>query len=198
MTRALLVGILVGGRATRMGGAPKGLLAAPDTGEGLAARLVRLCRVAIPAAEIVLAGDASSYGALGLTALADDPEGQGPLGALHALLVRAEETERDVVALACDLPYVTSDLVEYLARHAPDARAVAPRIGGLWQPLFARYDASSCRSLAGGLLSADRRALRGVIELLGDRAVELPLTNDQARLLDDWDAPADVRAGGQP
>ncbi|HEX7671541.1 MAG TPA: NTP transferase domain-containing protein [Polyangiaceae bacterium] len=194
MTRSLVVGILVGGRATRMGGAAKGLLAAPDTGEGLVPRLVRICRSSIPEAEIVLAGEAPRYAALGLEAIADDPAGQGPLGALHALLVRAEATNRDVIALACDLPYVTSELVGRLAAYAPDAAAVAPRTEGLWQPLFARYDAPACRSLATDLLSADRRALRGVLERLGDRAVELPLTREEAGLLDDWDAPTDVRA----
>jgi molybdopterin-guanine dinucleotide biosynthesis protein A len=193
MTRPLLVGILVGGQATRMGGAAKGLLAAPDTGEALAARLVRICRAAIPRAELVLGGDAPAYATLGLQMVADDPAGQGPLGALHALLGRAERTNRDVIALACDLPYVTTELVGRLATHAPDAPAVAARAGGLWQPLFARYDAALCRPLSKDLLSADRRALRGVLELLGERAVELPVAADETRLLDDWDAPADVR-----
>jgi molybdopterin-guanine dinucleotide biosynthesis protein A len=177
-----------------MGGAPKGLLAAPDTGEGLAERLVRLCRTAIPTSEVVLVGDASSYGALGLVALADDPEGRGPLGGLHALLAEGVMTERDVIALACDLPYVTSSLVAHLATYGPHAEAVAPRIGGFWQPLFARYDAAMCRPIASRLLDSQRRALHGVLDALGDRALVLPLQDEELGLLDDWDAPGDMRA----
>jgi choline dehydrogenase len=39
-----VLGVFVGGRSTRMGGHPKGLLAAPDTGEALVVRAVRLAR----------------------------------------------------------------------------------------------------------------------------------------------------------
>jgi molybdopterin-guanine dinucleotide biosynthesis protein A len=177
-----------------MGGAPKGLLAAPDTGEGLAERLVRLCRTAIPTSEVVLVGDAARYGALGLLALADDPGGRGPLGGLHALLTEGVQTERDVIALACDLPYMTTQLVTHLGMYEPHAQAVAPRIGGFWQPLFARYDAALCRPIAARLLDSERRALHDVLDALGDRALVLPLQDDELGLLDDWDAPGDIRA----
>jgi molybdopterin-guanine dinucleotide biosynthesis protein A len=193
MTRSLLVGLFVGGRATRMGGTPKGLLAAPDTGEELAARLVRIARETIPGADIVLVGEATNYAALELPTIADDPIGQGPLGGLHALLAEGVSRERDVIALACDLPYVTGDLLARLATHAPGAHAVAPRTTDLWQPLFARYDAARCRPIATSLLDGGRRALHGVLDALRTDAVALPLREEDARLLDDWDAPEDVR-----
>jgi molybdopterin-guanine dinucleotide biosynthesis protein A len=193
MTRSLLVGLFVGGRSTRMGGAPKGLLRAPDTGEGLAARLVTITRQTIPEADIVLVGDASNYAVLGLPAILDVPIGQGPLGGLHALLTEGVSRERDVVALACDLPYVTGGLLARLATHAPGSKAVAPRTTDVWQPLFARYDATWCRPIATSLLERERRALHGVLDALGTEAVELPLHEEDARLLDDWDAPGDIR-----
>lgn len=192
MTRSLLVGIFVGGRGIRMGGVPKGLLAAPDTGEALAVRLVRIVRQTIAGADIVLVGDSSHYAALELPALTDDPIGRGPLGGLHALLAEGVSRGRDVIALACDLPHVTNDLLARMATHAPGAHAVAPRIAEVWQPLFARYGAARCRPIATSLIGQGRGALHAVLDTLGAEAAELPLHETDARLLDDWDAPGDV------
>jgi molybdopterin-guanine dinucleotide biosynthesis protein A len=193
VTSPLLVGVMVGGRGTRMGGVPKGLLAAPNTGEGLAARLVRLCRVAVPAAEIVLVGDATAYGALGLRALGDEPAGTGPLGGLTALLREGRRLHGAALVLAADLPYVTTDLVARVVAHAPDAAAVAPRPGGFWQPLFARYAPEHCLPHAERLLTGSRWAAHGILDALGEGARILPLGEAEARLLDDWDCPDDVR-----
>jgi molybdopterin-guanine dinucleotide biosynthesis protein A len=189
----LLVGIFVGGRATRMGGIAKGMLAAPDTGEPLAARLARLCREWIAPREIVLVGDGSAYGSLRLRALADDPRCAGPLGGLVALLDAGVREDADTVALATDLPFVTPDLLRRLATHPPAEAAVAPKIDGFWQPLFARYPSEAALEVAARGCAGGSRALHRVLGALGDRAVELPLSPDEARLLDDWDSPDAIR-----
>jgi molybdopterin-guanine dinucleotide biosynthesis protein A len=191
--KKLLIGLLVGGKATRLGGLAKGLLPAPDTGEPLVARLVRLCRDGAAGADIVLVGEAGPYGVLGLPALADDPPGIGPLGALAALLADASARGTDALAVACDLPYMTRSLVTSIRLHAPDAPAVAPRPGGTWQPLFARYAAGECLPIARALVREGRLAARGILEALGERAVALPLEEAETAMLDDWDAPEDLR-----
>src|SRR5262245_57454884 len=141
----LLVGVFVGGRAVRLGGAAKGLLRAPGTNEPLVSRLARVTREAIPDSEFVLVGDAHDYAELGYASIADEPRGVGPLGALIALLSHAEQRGRDAIALAADLPFVSRELVTRLAEHSPESAAVAPLVDGIWHPLFARYE--SGRSL---------------------------------------------------
>ena len=187
-----LVGLMVGGRATRFGGVAKGMLAAPDTGEPLALRLARICREALGDAEVVLVGSTPAYGALALPFLDDSPPGVGPLGGLSALLAEAQRRRSDAIAVAADLPYVTAPLVTKLHSYESDAAAIAPRPGGVWQPLFARYSPGECIPVLRAALDARRFAARAVLEGLGPRATELPLDAAEAAQLDDWDEPGDM------
>jgi molybdopterin-guanine dinucleotide biosynthesis protein A len=190
----MLIGIFVGGRGTRMGGAVKGLLRAPDTGEPLVARLSRVALEAVPGGRVVLVGDAEPFAALGLPILADDPPGVGPLGGLAALLREGQADAESVIALAADLPRVTTLLVARLSTHAPAKLAVAPRFDGIWNPLFGRY-AASCAPLASELLQRGRRSLKSLLETLGSDAEPLPVSASEAAALDDWDTPEDVTRG---
>jgi molybdopterin-guanine dinucleotide biosynthesis protein A len=187
-----LVGIFVGGKATRFGGVAKGMLPAPDSGEPIVARLARLCRDTVDA-DVVLVGRGAAYDGLGLSTLDDAPVGVGPLGGLSALLAEATRRKTSAIALAGDLPYVTSSMVARVAAFAPRAPAVAPRQSGVWQPLFARYDPVTCTPLIGAAIAERSFRARAVLEKLGDRAIELPLDATEAALLKDWDRPEDVK-----
>lgn len=189
---APLVGIFVGGRGRRMGGLAKGLLSVPRSAETLLERLLRICGEALGPHPSVLVGEAASYAGFGLEILEDTPAGVGPLGGLCALLDAGNRRSRPVIALACDMPFVTSALLTRVAAHAPGAAVVAPRPDGIWQPLAARYAPelalpAACEALANG-----EHALYRVIERLGARAVELPLEPADLLLLRDWDEPADI------
>jgi molybdopterin-guanine dinucleotide biosynthesis protein A len=189
-----LVGIFVGGRARRMGGVAKGLLAAPGSTETLIERLLRMSHQALGAHEAALVGRAPAYAGLGLPFLEDSPPGVGPLGGLCALLETAAERRTSaVIALACDLPHVSARLIEQLGSHAPTAAAVAPRPDGIWQPLLARYDPERALQAARAALEAGERALYCVLDRLGTDAVELPLAAGEVDLLRDWDEPSDLR-----
>lgn len=184
-----LAGIFVGGAARRMGGAPKGLLLAPDTGEALVAQAARCCLET--GLTPVLVGRAEAYRAAlpTLDTLDDDPPGCGPLGGLHALLRHAGRGV--VLALACDLPYLTTDALRAL-RDAPDDRpVVAPRAGpdAPWEPLLARYDVASALPAVARALADGRHGLQALLRTLGVREAPLP-----ARCLTDWDSPADLAA----
>jgi molybdopterin-guanine dinucleotide biosynthesis protein A len=187
----MLIGIFVGGRGTRMGGAVKGLLPAPDTGEPLIKRLSRIALEAIPGGRVVLVGDAEPFAAFGFPVLDDDPPRVGPLGGLAALLREGQGDSGNVIALAADLPRVTTTLVIRLATHAPAKLAVAPRLEGIWNPLFARYS-GSCAPLALDLLKEGRRSLKSLLEALGTGAEPLPVSPDEKAALDDWDSPEDM------
>jgi molybdenum cofactor guanylyltransferase len=183
-----------------MGGRPKGWLLAPPSPEG--ARVSVLERTVALARErcddVVLVGRAEAYAAwrLGVgVGVIDDATGAratggGPLAGLVALLEYAAEGA--AIALACDMPYVTREMLARLATFAPDAAAVAPRDAGNWSPFFARYDAARVGGLARTKLEEGERSLRAVLDAVDTR--ELPLSPDELPALRDWDAPEDIDA----
>lgn len=176
-------GIFVGGRSTRMGGRPKGLLPHPDGGS-LVEHLARvLDRVG---AEVVLVGAHDAYAELPWPRLVDSPARVGPIGGLCSLLRRAEGGE--AVAVACDMPRVDEEDLQRLLASRGERLAAAPVRDGRWEPLCAVYDA---RALA----IAERRALEGALSLQG---LLRELNAAQVRLppdhLEDWDAPGDISA----
>lgn len=187
-----MVGVFVGGRGSRMGGAAKGLLELPD-GRRVLDRLIEEARAALPEADIVLVGAAEPYASFGLPALRDEPPGIGPLGGLAALLMHAQAAERDAcVALACDLPFVSRALILRLANELRDAIALAPRREGVWEPLLGRYMVSALPAVREAV-AANQRSLQKLFLRLGAGAAELPLEGHEARELFDWDTPEDLR-----
>jgi molybdenum cofactor guanylyltransferase len=191
----MLAGIFVGGLSRRMQGRPKGLLPSPDPGQSVIERLIGVVHE-LGAVDVVLVGDATPYATLGLPSVGDDPPGLGPIGGLIGLLECARlGPQRGVLALACDLPYVTAALLERLLLSDPHAAAVVPRADGVLQPLCARYVADECLPVARAAVVAGERALFRVVERLGARAVVLELSGVEANWLRDWDTPEDVRRG---
>ena len=171
-----------------MGGAAKGLLPLPN-GERLLDRLLAECHAALPDASIVLVGAAEAYAGFELASLADEPSGIGPLGGLAALLADAERAGvSSVLALACDLPFVSRALITRLANEAPQAHAVAPRRGTIWEPLCARY-ALSMLSDVRAAIANDQRSLQ---KLFLSEAHALVLSESEERELFDWDSPEDM------
>jgi molybdenum cofactor guanylyltransferase len=176
------VGVLVGGASSRMG-RTKALLDAPEGGT-LLARAIALAHAV--GAEPVIVGRRDDVPALA-TVIDDVRADRGPLAGLVSLFEHAGD--RQVVALACDMPFVTAPLLARLLA-APPALAIAPRRDGRWEPLFARYDAARALPLARGRLDADQCSLQGLLDAL--RATELLTTSAERALLADWDTPSDV------
>ncbi len=184
MTPAL-AGVLVGGAGKRMGGLAKGLL---RTANG--ATIVERWRGVLErrGLGVVLVGAADGYAHLGIEMLADEPAGIGPLGGLVALLRRAGG--RPVLAVACDMPFVSEGLVERLVASSPDAPILAPRRHGRWEPLFARYDPARVLALAVSRARSGKHSLQGLLD--ESAAVELRLARPEEGELHDWDAPSDI------
>jgi molybdopterin-guanine dinucleotide biosynthesis protein A len=185
MQRVTLLGVLAGGRGTRMGGRDKGALPAPDSGETLLARLVRLGRAA--GLQPVIVG---GQGVPGVPLLCDEPAGIGPIGGLCALLAHAGE--RAAIALACDLPYLSAELIAKLACAESSAAVLAARDrpSGKWQPLFARYDSPRVLPVLRGAIASGTRSFQSFLRELDVQ--ELALDASEHALLRDWDTPGDL------
>ena len=191
MASDIVFGILVGGRGTRMGGVQKALLPAPDgpAGDTLLARSVRLGRGL--GLEVVLSGQADlGAAAAGVPQIPDTTPPWGPLSGLAALFAYARG--RRVIALACDMPFVSAALLERLLTEAPDAVLLAPRDPqtGKWQPLFARYDSAALAPVLERALAAGERSFQALFARVA--VAEIALSAEEHALLRDWDTPADV------
>lgn len=175
-----------------MGGVSKALLPAPVTGEPLAARTLGLARALHLDAVLVGAVDDAALppSAAALPRLRDDPEGIGPLGGLAALLAHAGA--RPVIALACDMPYVSAALLDKLARTPCASAVLAARdpATGKWQPMFARYAPAETRPALAAALAASERSFQAL--LARTSCTELVLSPAEHAELRDWDSPADM------
>jgi molybdopterin-guanine dinucleotide biosynthesis protein A len=125
----------------------------------------------------------------------------GALGGLHAALA-ACRTEWAIV-VACDLPFVTTDLFHYLASLRDSDDAVVPlQSDGRPQPLSSLYRIEPCLQRATELIEAGKRRPLDLLELVNTRWVPFTeLTNlDRAEKFfvnintpDDYDAVSPVR-----
>ncbi len=167
-------------------GSAKGLLVID--GRPLLARLLDVCAAA--GFKPVLVGRRAEYANYTQwPVVPDSPAGIGPAGGLGALLDFASEP---VIAVACDMPFVTGDLLARLRDEAPAAAALAPQREGRWEPLCARYDAARVAPLLRARVARNQLGLQGLLQEAG--AQTLALRADEERALVDWDTPADVTA----
>ena len=158
--------ILAGGQSSRMG-VDKGLL--EIAGEPMIVRVARSVESVVGAPAMVV-GTPEKFRELGLRAIADDWPGCGPLGGI-ATALRASEADWNLI-VACDLPYLTREWLEYLLQRARDSaeEAVVPmnptpenKRGA--EPLCAVYHKGCEPTLRRALERGVRKVTDGLVEL---------------------------------
>lgn len=128
-----------------------------------------------------------------LPQVCDDPLHTGPLAGLVAGLERASTPW--IFAVACDMPFITSTVIEYLAQQRAECQAVVPMVSGYPQPLAAFYAASSLPRARDCLNGVGKHSLRELLGCLQVRYVnEAELLNADPALASffDLDTPQDV------
>lgn len=185
-----IVGVLVGGKSTRMG-TPKGLLAPTDgSAPTLVERTFQKVQEALPGTSAYLVGENPAYAGFPWPALVDAAPLSGPLGGIVALLELASERGASgAIVVACDLPHLSAGLIQRLAATDRFALCVCPWIDERHQPLFARYGQALLPTLRNAL-ARRKLALQPLLR-------EIPatiLTTDAAeqQQLLDWDTPEDL------
>ena len=188
--------LIAGGRATRMGGAPKGLLRVG--GEPIAARSIALFQRLFGRA-IVVANDPAPYAGLGASIVPDLLAGRGAPGGLHAALSAA--TTPWVFAAACDMPFLDPSAIAFLAARREGADAVLVRAAGRLEPLHAFWSAA-CLPTLEALLAEGEPSLRDLSRAVRARVVEEPewrTVDPELRSLENANTPADAaRLGLDP
>lgn len=117
----------------------------------------------------------------------------GPLAGLAASL--GQITTPWAFAVACDMPFVTPAMVEYLAQQRPGNQAVVPVVQGYPQPLAAFYASSCLDPIRVHLADGGKNSLRAILERLQVRYVEeaeLLKVDAALRSFFDLDTPQDV------
>jgi molybdopterin-guanine dinucleotide biosynthesis protein A len=158
--------LVAGGRATRMGGAPKGLLRVD--GEPIAARSLALFR-RVFGRTLVVANDPAPYAAFGAPIVPDLLPGRGAPGGLHAALTAAGTGW--VFAAGCDMPFLDAGPIAFLAERRAGAEAVLVRAHGRLEPLHAFWS-RACLPALERLLAAGEPSLRDLARAVDARIVE--------------------------
>jgi molybdopterin-guanine dinucleotide biosynthesis protein A len=152
--------VLAGGASTRMGRA-KALL--EIGGVPLLVRTVRLVESAAGRATVI--GNPDAYQFLGLRVIDDDWPGAGPLGGI-ATALRASSAPWNLV-VACDLPYLTREWLDYLVGRALTswADAVLPMNTRGAEPLCAAYHKRGEAAIRAALEQGVRKVTDGLKDL---------------------------------
>jgi molybdenum cofactor guanylyltransferase len=157
--------ILAGGASSRMG-RDKGLL--DFGGVPLILRTARLLEPLL--AEVTVVGAPDRYAKLGLRAIADNAQSQdglecGPLAGIAAAL--AATHLRWNLIVACDLPYLSANWLDWLLSRALRSRgdAVIPRTARGIEPLAAMYRRECGAPLAAALARGERKVSNVVQKL---------------------------------
>jgi len=101
----------------------------------------------------------------------------GPLGGIAtALRVAAGRSPRAVLAVACDMPALGGELLDYLLEHRrPDrpVSALCHPVSGQLEPLAAVYEPQSLAAIEQAL-DAGRLSVRSLLESAGAHGIDLP------------------------
>jgi molybdopterin-guanine dinucleotide biosynthesis protein A len=164
--RPVVVAVLAGGRATRFG-APKAAIELH--GRPLVSYPLRAAHAAALEA-VVVAKRASRLPPL------DEPvvhEPDAPHHPLCGIVAALRHAHAAVLAVGCDMPFVSPGLLACLAREGAGGEdapaAVAAEVEGVVQPLPALYGAATLPALERALTS--ERSLRGTLQELDVRVL---------------------------
>ena len=131
--------------------------------------------------------------ALSWPQICDNPLHQGPLAGLFAGLTNADTPW--IFVVACDMPFITPQLIKCLSRYREGVEAVVPMVHGYPQPLVAFYAKESLGVVNEILNGNGKHNFRAVLDRLNIRYVhenEMLEGIPNLRSFFDLDTPQDV------
>lgn len=145
------VAIQAGGRSRRMG-RDKGL--ALLGGKPLVQHVLE--RVSGLGEEVLITtGQLQDYDFLGVRLVPDDVADGGALAGLRTALAAARGEV--VLVVACDMPFLSRPLLEYLLSQGGRAQVVVPRRSGEFEPLHAVYARSCLPAVEAAVAAGEKR-----------------------------------------
>lgn len=166
--------ILAGGESRRMGQDKANLMLGEQT------LLQRMTDIVQPLFAGVIVSVRQPRADCDLLQVCDDSAHAGPLAGLAAGLERTETPW--IFALACDMPFITAELIERLAGFREGVDAVVPVVQGYPQPMAAFYR-TDCQGCLGEILNGNgKQSLRALLEKLQVRYVSESELQDADRI----------------
>jgi molybdopterin-guanine dinucleotide biosynthesis protein A len=187
-----LTGIVLAGGLSRRMGRDKASL--PWGGEDLLHAVLRAL-APVCGELIVVSNRPRAIAVADVAVVGDRYEGCGPLGGIHAGL-SAAGGEYSFVA-ACDMPYLKSEAVAFMAAAAAGYDAAVPFIDGYYHPLHAVYS-RRCLPIIEEMLAAGRRRIIDfypAVNLRQINAVELAGFDPALAMLSNLNSPEDLPGG---
>jgi molybdopterin-guanine dinucleotide biosynthesis protein A len=180
--------LLAGGRSRRMGQDKATLIIA---GEPLWQRQVRILREMRPSVLWISARTMLTWAPPNITVLPDIPPSQGPLSGVAAGLCRLQTSH--LLALAADLPQMTTEHLRKLWGLARPGVGVIPKHGDFLEPLSAIYPVEARLAAEEALRSGDASLQHFAQTLLRrSQATIYNLTVDEQPLYLNMNTPADL------
>jgi molybdopterin-guanine dinucleotide biosynthesis protein A len=189
MSRAGFTAALVaGGKSSRMGSDKRFI---QIDGEPLWRRQLATLEALGPT-ELLISADPGAHWPRGTRVVPDREPGQGPLGALRALLSAASYDR--VLVLAVDLPMMTPAFLGSLL-DVPGSLGAVPRHEDVFEPLAAVYP-RACLPVADELLQRRELSLQGFVRttIRGGLTRTIDIGPEQAALFVNLNTPAQVKA----
>ena len=148
--------IIAGGQSRRMG---RDKAFVDLAGKSLIERVIERSADLGQAETILITNKPAQYAHLGLPMYRDLLPGKGSLGGIYTALARAKSP--DVLALACDMPFVNTDLLRYMVDQIrADIDILVPRVAGYPQGLHAIYKRTCIEPIAEQLAANRLKIIR--------------------------------------
>ncbi len=158
--------IQAGGKSVRMGGAPKALMT-------LGGRRIieRVLAALAPAVDdvLIVTNTPALYAFLGLPMVSDVLPDHGSLGGIYTGLHAA--TGGAVLTVACDMPFLSTDVARLVVARVGEGDVVIPRVGAQLETMHALY-AKTCLPHMEDCLRAGQLKIIGFFGRV--RVVEVP------------------------
>jgi len=187
-----LTAVLFAGGLSRRMGMDKATL---PTGEGpLWARQIGVLNKLNPAALWCSARSRPEWLPLEMEVVLDEPPSRGPLSGLTAVLEVVGTSH--LLALAVDMPRMTTDHLAKLRMLASPGRGVIPLIGDQFEPLCAVYPVEVAE-MARSALSAGHYSMQRLVGTLEGRKLlhRYPVLTEEMVLYHNANTPGDLEGG---
>ena len=158
--------VQAGGKSTRMGGEPKALMALG--GRRIVERVVAAIAPVVDDV-LVVTNTPELYAFLGLPMVGDVFPDHGSLGGIYSGLAAA--TGDVAFTVACDMPFLRTDVARLVIERAGEADVVIPRVGDQLETLHACY-AKACLPAMEARLRTGRLKIVGFFDAV--RVTEIP------------------------
>lgn len=153
--------ILAGGKASRMDGHAKSFLKI-SKGTLINIQLSSLGKVLKKI--IIVTNSPQRYKNLKEVELVPDIiQDIGPLGGIYSGLLASRSFYNFVIA--CDMPFINTELIKYMFKKAPGYDMVIPKIDGWYEPLFCIYS-KNCIAPIGRMLGRNAFKIKDLLPLV--------------------------------